>query len=108
MHISHLHRMLAATLSLFLLAGCNSTPKPVSHAAIKPPRWEYTSLRGMDSEQSPEAEKLKQAGWIFVGYRFSNGFGDDIAIDENSEAARSMYGTAPRDVVRSVFKREYQ
>jgi hypothetical protein len=98
--------MLAAALGLFLLAGCSSAPKPVSHAATKLPRWEYKFLTGMNSEQSPEADKLKQAGWAFIGYSFSNGYGEDIAIDENSEAARHVSGTMP--LVHSVFRREYQ
>ena len=108
MLISLTHRILAATCGLCLLTGCTSAPQPVNHqAAATPTRWEYRFLDGAGSDQSPEAEKLKQAGWVFTGYDFSNG--DTMAIDENSEIARRMsYGVVPRNVIRAKFKRAYQ
>jgi hypothetical protein len=108
MHISLTHRFLATTFSLFILVGCTVAPKPVSHeAAAKLQRWEYRYLDGVGSDHSPAAEKLKQAGWVFIGYNLS--CGDTIAIDENSEVARRMsYEGAPRAVMQATFKREYQ
>ena len=106
MNILFSHRMVAVAASLFVLAGCTSAPKPVSHeVATKRPYWEYTYLDGVGSDHSPEADRLKQAGWIFVGYNFSHG--DTIIMDGNPEAERRMYyGKVPRDVMRATFKRE--
>jgi hypothetical protein len=107
-HIAFPVCILAAIASLLLFAGCTSAPKPVSHEApIKQPRWEYTYLDGVGSDRSPEADKLRQAGWTFVGYNFERW--DTIAIDENSEVARRMsYGAAPQAILRATFRREYR
>jgi hypothetical protein len=108
MRILYSHGSSALTISLLLLAGCTAAPKPVSHeVAIKWPRWEYRYLDGKDSEHSAEAEKLKQAGWIFVGYNFRHG--DIIAIDENSGIAKRMfYGAAQQNIVLcATFRRDF-
>ena len=97
--------MLAA-VSLFLLAGCTSAPKPADHVvATKQPRWEYRYIDGPHPDHSPEAEKLKQAGWVFIGYNFRQ---DTIIMDGDPEAERRMYyGKVPSPVIAATFKREY-
>ena len=58
---------------MLLLSGCASAPKPVSHeVAIKQPLMEYRYLDGAGSDHGPEADKLKQAGWVFIGYNHSH------------------------------------
>ena len=106
------HRLLAVATSILVLAGCAAPPKPVSHEVpTKRPYWEYTYLYGYGSDKSLEADKLRQAGWVFVGYNVSHG--DTIAIDEKSEAAQQMaivrrinHATVPQDVMRATFRRE--
>jgi hypothetical protein len=100
------HRLLAMTTSLLILVGCTGAPKPVSHKVpTKQPYWEYTYLDGAGSDHSPEADRLKQAGWIFVGYTVSHG--DTIIMDGNKEAELSFYRrNVPRAVMRANFKRE--
>lgn len=106
MHIPFPARILAAMASILIMTGCASAPKPVSHeVSTKRPYWKYRYLDGKGSADSPEADKLRQTGWIFVGYIVSHG--DTIAIDEDSEVARRMYyGVVPRDVIKAKFKRE--
>ena len=55
-------------MALGVLAGCASSPKTAKPA--RPPQltyWEYRTLAGFDAEHSPEAGKLKQAGWTYAG-----------------------------------------
>jgi hypothetical protein len=98
------HRLLAMMTGLLILAGCTGAPKPVSHEVpTKRPYWEYTYLDGMGSDKSPEADRLRQAGWVFIGY---NRHRDTIIMDGPGTAPRMIYGAVPRDVMQATFKRE--
>jgi hypothetical protein len=98
------HRLLAMTTGLLILVGCTGTPKPVSHEVpTKRPYWEYTYLGGVGSDKSPEADRLRQAGWVFIGY---NRHHDTIIMDGLGTAPRMNYGTVQRDVMQATFKRE--
>lgn len=108
MHFLFSYRMLVGSFSLLLLTGCASAPPPASHVvAIKLPLVEYRCLDGVGSDRSPEAEKLRQDGWVFIGYNRSRG--DIIAIDEDSAIARGVYyGKTRAPVMQATFKREYK
>ena len=61
-------------IGLFVLAGCAITPKgssaPKATQTVDTPKltyWEYRELSGFGAERSPEAEKLKQDGWTYMG-----------------------------------------
>ena len=107
-----LPRLLAFAISVLILVGCAGAPKPVSHAVpARRPYWEYTYLGGWGSDQTPEADTLRQEGWVFVGY--NRAYGGTMAIDEKSEVAKQMAIVQqmdnvkwPRDDLRATFKRE--
>jgi hypothetical protein len=107
------HRLLAMTTSLLMLVGCVGAQKPVSQEVpTKQPYLEYTYLDGMGSDKSPAADRLRQAGWVFIGYNRMS-YGGINAIDEKSEAAKQIAITqqinsapGPRDFMRATFRRE--
>lgn len=71
------------------------------------PSWEYKYLDGDGSESSPEGEKLKKDGWVFVHYRLTNNQ-DIICAGGSPEIERKMHDGVIIDhrQVQAVFKRE--
>ena len=51
-------------------SGCTTPHKPAPKLAggSKLTYWEFKELSGIDAEHDPEARRLRQDGWIFVGY----------------------------------------
>ena len=65
MKLSHIF---LAAIGLLVCAGCASSPKVAATTTTpKLTYWEYRELSGFGAERSPEAEKLKQQGWTYIG-----------------------------------------
>ena len=85
-------------MSLFIFAGCASSPKATATpGAPITGLWEYREISGFGAERSPEAAKLQQDGWVYVGTTQGGGnLAEDYAV-----VSQQAGPTA-------VFRREYR
>lgn len=90
--------MILVAVSLFLFAGCASSPKVAATASTPTTvTWEYREIAGFGAERSPAAAKLKQEGWTFMG------------VCEAGGAEAEDYGVVSRSSgTFALFRREYK
>jgi hypothetical protein len=94
-----LPRIVIAVIGLLACAGCASSPKVAKTTTTpKLTYWEYRELSGFGAERSPEAEKLKQQGWTYLGTRAGGG---NMAEDYGLVSVKNGSGVA-------VFRRPYK
>jgi hypothetical protein len=91
--------MILVAVSLFLFAGCASSPKTAATTSTPMTvSWEYREIKGFGAERSPEAAKLKQEGWTFMGLCQGGG----VEAEDNGLVTWLPDGTF------AIFRREYK